>query len=69
MDLAADHTREWLIGTAVVGIALIAWFLVVWLALGRRVWDAAGESIGSGLLLLLIVTLVGAVRRRRRDGD
>lgn len=63
-DLAADHSRAWIVGSVLVGVILVTWFFVSWLAMGRQAVDAAGESIGSAFVLLLIVTLVGAVRGR-----
>jgi hypothetical protein len=56
----------WLI---VVGIGLIAWFFFAWLVLDRHLLDAAGESIGTALVLLVIVSVMGAVwRNRPKDG-
>jgi hypothetical protein len=65
-DLAAGNERAWRIGAAVIAAGLVAWFLVAWLALGRVAWDALGESIVSGMLILLGVTIVGVVRSGRR---
>jgi hypothetical protein len=65
-DLAAGNERAWRIGAAVIAAGLVAWFLVAWLALGRVAWDALGESIVSGMLILLGVTIVGVVRSSRR---
>jgi hypothetical protein len=64
-DLAAGREREWRIGTWIIAVALVAWFLVAWLALGRVAWDALGESIVSGMLILLGVTIIGVVRSGR----
>ncbi len=49
---------------SVVGAGLIAWFFVAWLLLGRNVVDAAGESVGSGLVLLLVVSIGAMVLKR-----
>jgi hypothetical protein len=51
-------------GAAALG--LIAWFLFAWLQLGHDIADAAGESIGSALLMLLAVSMAGVARRHRR---
>jgi hypothetical protein len=64
IDLAGQSARGWIIGSAIVAVILVTWFFVSWLAMGRLAVDAAGESIGSGFALLLVVTLVGAVRRK-----
>lgn len=45
---------------------LVGWFFFAWLGLKRNVVDAAGESIGSGILLLLVVSVAGAAHRSRR---
>ncbi|HZM79097.1 MAG TPA: hypothetical protein VFC19_25485 [Candidatus Limnocylindrales bacterium] len=45
-------------------VGLIAWFFFAWLGLDRHVLDAAGESVGSGLLLLLIVSIAGMLLKR-----
>jgi hypothetical protein len=47
-------------------VALVAWFLYSWLVRGIRLADAAGESIGTALLLLIAVSIAGAIRRGRR---
>jgi hypothetical protein len=48
----------------VVGLGLVAWFFFAWLALDRHVLDAAGESVGSGLLLLVVASIVGMLLKR-----
>jgi hypothetical protein len=55
------HVR---IMACVVIIGLIGWFFFAWLGLDRHVLDAAGESVGSGLLLLLVVSVVGVLLKR-----
>ncbi|WP_155368946.1 hypothetical protein [Catellatospora vulcania] len=49
-----------------VGGGLVAWFFYAWLGLRRNVVDAAGESIGSGIFLLLVLSVAGATYRNRR---
>jgi hypothetical protein len=46
--------------------ALVAWFFFAWLGLKRNIVDAAGESIGSGILLLLLFSIAGATHRSRQ---
>jgi hypothetical protein len=58
--------RATVIWCLVVAVLLAAWFFVAWLALDRHIIDAAGESVGSAFLLLLIASVVGAFRRGRR---
>ena len=57
-------SRNVRITACVVVVGLIAWFFFAWLALDRHVLDAAGESVGSGLLLLLIVSVLGMLLKR-----
>ncbi len=64
-DTTKPTAPRWLVvGSIVVGTMLIAWFFIAWLALDRHFIDAAGESIGSAFAVLLVVSLVGAFRRR-----
>ncbi|MBV1851860.1 hypothetical protein [Catellatospora tritici] len=49
-----------------VSAALLAWFFWAWLGLRRNVVDAAGESIGTAIALLLVVSIAGATWRARR---
>jgi hypothetical protein len=51
-----------LVGLAVVG--LVAWFFFAWLHLERNVVDAIGESVGTGLLLLLLASIGGMLLKR-----
>jgi hypothetical protein len=57
-------SRNVRITACVITIGLIAWFFFAWIGLDRHVLDAAGESVGSGLLLLLIVSAVGMLLKR-----
>lgn len=57
-------SRNARITTAIVIVGLVAWFFFAWLALDRHVVDAAGESVGSGLLLLVIISAVGMLLKR-----
>lgn len=58
-------SRSALVASIAVGVVLVAWFFFAWLALNRHVVDAAGESMGSGFALLLLISIVGAVLRGR----
>ncbi|MCZ7421324.1 MULTISPECIES: hypothetical protein [unclassified Micromonospora] len=51
---------------AVVGVVLFGWFLFGWLVLQQGFIDSVGEAAGTGFALLLIVAIVGSVRRSRR---
>jgi hypothetical protein len=58
-----SNTTKVLISVATV--LLVVWFFFAWLALDRHVLDAAGESVGTAFALLLLVSLIGAVRGSR----
>ncbi|MEV0329617.1 hypothetical protein AB0H63_24685 [Micromonospora echinospora] len=51
---------------AVAGAAVLGWFLFGWLVLQQGFVDSLGESAGAAFALLLIVSIVGTVRRGRR---
>jgi hypothetical protein len=44
---------------------LVVWFFFAWLALDRHVLDAAGESVGTAFALLLLTSVIGALRGHR----
>jgi hypothetical protein len=58
------NSRSLVVTAGLVGLGLLAWFFFAWLALDRNIFDALGESVGSGLLLLLIVS-IGAMLLKR----
>jgi hypothetical protein len=58
------NSRSLVVTASLVGIGLVAWFFFAWLVLDRNIFDAIGESVGSGLVLLLIVSLGGMLVRR-----
>ncbi|MFI6821525.1 hypothetical protein ACIBJE_11320 [Micromonospora sp. NPDC050187] len=51
---------------AVAGAAVLGWFLFGWLVLQQGFVDSLGESAGAAFALLLVVSIVGTVRRGRR---
>ncbi|MFC3503935.1 hypothetical protein ACFOOK_23605 [Micromonospora krabiensis] len=51
---------------AVAGTALLGWFLWGWLVLRQGFVNSIGEAAGTGFALLLIISVVGTVRRSRR---
>lgn len=59
-------SRTAVLWCGIAAVGLVAWFLFAWLVLDRMMLDAAGEAIGSGLLLLVIVSVVGALARSSR---
>ncbi|MEU8252882.1 hypothetical protein AB0C06_01255 [Micromonospora inaquosa] len=73
-DVIAEHepappdevSRATVVAYAVAATLLIGWFLFGWLVLQQGFIDSVGESAGAGFALLLIISVVGTVRRSRR---
>ncbi|MEV0939464.1 hypothetical protein [Micromonospora wenchangensis] len=55
-----------MVGYAVAGIAVVGWFLFGWLVQRQGFIDSVGEAAGTSFALLLIVSVIGTVRRSRR---
>lgn len=61
-----ELSRRTVVICALIGAGLIAWFFFAWLWQGQDIVDAAGESIGSAIVLLLLVSVGGALLKNRR---
>jgi hypothetical protein len=61
----AGLSRRMLLWVSLAATALTAWFFFAWLVLDRMMLDAAGEAIGTGLLVLLLISIIGALARGR----
>ncbi|MDG4836343.1 hypothetical protein O7631_07425 [Micromonospora sp. WMMD967] len=61
-----EVSRATVIAYAVAAALLLGWFLFGWLVLRQGFVDSVGESAGAGFALLLIISVVGTVRRSRR---
>ena len=64
-----EHTGERMSRPAIAGVVLtvalsLIWFYVSWQVLGSPFADAVGETVGSLAAVLLIVSIVGAIRKR-----
>ncbi len=51
-----------------IGLVALVWFSVVLLVLHNSILDAAGEAAGGVMLVLLLVSVIGALRGSRRNG-
>lgn len=60
-------SRTAIVVSSTIGVLLVAWFFVAWLALDYGLVDSAGMSVGSAFALLLVVSVVGALRRNRKS--
>ncbi|MEH0931043.1 hypothetical protein [Micromonospora sp. CPCC 205558] len=73
-DVIAEHeqappdevSRATVVAYAVAATLLLGWFLFGWLVLQQGFIDSVGESAGAGFALLLVISVVGTVRRSRR---
>ena len=63
-DNLDNVTRKVFLLMCLAVVGLVAWFLFAWLGLDRNVVDAAGESVGTGLLLLLLASIGGMLLKR-----
>jgi H+/gluconate symporter-like permease len=63
---AREPSRRTAVISALVGAVLVAWFFFAWLWQGQDVVDAAGESVGSALVILLVVSVGGAIGKNRQ---
>ncbi|MET8369037.1 hypothetical protein [Micromonospora profundi] len=72
-DVIAEHeqappdevSRATVVAYCVAATLLLGWFLFGWLVLQQGFVDSVGESAGAGFALLLIVSVIGTVRRSR----
>jgi hypothetical protein len=66
-DAAPTKMSRLALATVVLVVALaVTWILVSWRMLHSPLVDAVGEAAGTVFLALLVVSVVGAVRRSRR---
>ncbi|MER7443647.1 hypothetical protein [Micromonospora avicenniae] len=71
-DVAREHDQGEEVSTATVvayvvaALAVLGWFLYGWLVLRQGFVNSVGEAAGTGFALLLVVSIVGTVRRSRR---
>ncbi|MGW4462920.1 hypothetical protein [Micromonospora sp. NPDC004704] len=66
-DRNAPVSRATLIGYATVAVGLVGWFLFGWLVERQGFVNSVGEAAGSAFTLLLVIAIVGTVRRSRSD--
>jgi hypothetical protein len=48
-----------------MGVGLIAWFLYGWLVQRQGLVNSIGESAGTGFAILLMISIIGSMRRAR----
>jgi hypothetical protein len=62
---AAPVPRVTLALYAFMALFLLAWFLYGWLVQRQGFVNSVGESAGTGFATLLLVSIVGSIRRAR----
>jgi hypothetical protein len=65
-EAAEPVSTATVIAYAILGVVLFGWFLFGWLVLQQGFIDSVGEAAGTGFALLLLVAIIGSVRRSRR---
>ncbi|GIJ30705.1 hypothetical protein Vqi01_58670 [Micromonospora qiuiae] len=71
-DVVPEHEQAEPVSTATVigytvfGFLLAGWFLFIWLVVQKGFVDSVGEVAGIGFALLLLVAIIGSVRRNLR---
>ncbi|MGK5737954.1 hypothetical protein [Micromonospora sp. URMC 103] len=65
-DQADEVSTATVIAYTVAAVVLFGWFLYGWLVLRQGFVNSVGEAAGTGFALLLIISVVGTVRRSRR---
>jgi len=63
----AREKRVLALGVAVLALIGTGWFLMSWRIMHTPVGDAGGEALGVVFGLLIVVSVVGAIRRRNDD--
>jgi hypothetical protein len=67
-EQSGDGTRTIIVGAVIVGALGIGWFALSHLVMGTKTGDAIVEAVGVVLALLVVASVIGAVRANRR-GD
>jgi hypothetical protein len=66
-DQAGAGTRALFLGGSVLLLLGAGWFALSHVIMGTATGDAVGESLGVILGLLILVSVVGALRANRQD--
>ena len=59
-------SRATVLAYSAVAVMLGSWFLFGWLVQQQGFVDSMGEALGAAFTLLLVVSVVGTVRRSRQ---
>ncbi|GAB3817404.1 hypothetical protein [Micromonospora zhanjiangensis] len=62
----AEVSRVTVFWYGLLAVSLLGWFFWGWLVLQQGFVDSVGEALGAGFALLLVVSIIGTLRRSRR---
>ena len=62
---APSVSRLTVVSYTLMAVLLLAWFLYGWLVQRQGLVDSIGESAGTGFATLLLISIVGSIRRAR----
>jgi len=68
-ETGSAATRTLVVGGSVVGLLGIGWFALSHLVMGTATGDAVVEALGVMLALLVVASVVGAIRASRRGRE
>jgi hypothetical protein len=68
-DRESAPVRILVVGITLLLVLAVGWFLLSWRVMHTTPGDAAGEALGVTFGLLIVASVVGAIRRRDSDGD
>jgi len=60
-------SRLTVVSYMLLGAALFAWFLYGWLVQRQGFVASIGESAGTGFATLVLISIVGSIRRQRDE--
>lgn len=63
---SSTPVRPVVVGITVLALVGLGWFLLSWQVMHTAAGDAGGEAFGVVFALLIIVSVVGAIRSARR---
>lgn len=68
-DQRPHPTRTLVLGVALFALVAAGWFLLSWRVMHTSPGNAGGEALGVVFALLIVVSVVGAVRGGRGGGS
>lgn len=66
-DQPGGPTRAIVAGITLLALLGVGWFVMSWRVMHTPPSDAGGEAVGVVLALLIVVSVIGAIRGRNRS--